>query len=108
MSPHDHITVGGPVMEVVPDRPPANAINVIRTWRVTDVRKAKQWGLIRVAPREHLKDHLMDHAHTLAHGIAEGAPLVTKAPEDDMRHMAYASPEEAHQGTPRRRDKKAR
>ncbi len=71
-------------------------MDLMLTGRTMDAFEARHWGLVRdVVPAT----ELMDHARSLARTIAGGAPLVTQALKEFMRHTAHTSPEEAHRVT---------
>ena len=72
------------------------AVDLMLTGRRLYADEAKHWGLVRdVVP----KGAVLDKAREIASGIAEGAPLVSRAFKEFMRHNAYTSPEEAHQAS---------
>ncbi|MDH3472565.1 MAG: enoyl-CoA hydratase-related protein [Rhodospirillales bacterium] len=89
---------GGAIQKLHHRIPYNVAMDLMFTGRRMGAAEAKHWGLVRdVVPRE----GVMDRAREIARTIAAGAPLVTRALKEFMRHNAHGSPEAAHAATRR-------
>lgn len=84
---------GGAIQKLHHRIPHNVAMDLILTGRKMYADEAKHWGLVRdVVPA----DQLLVHARKVADTIAQGAPLVSRALKEYMRHYGHASVEQSH------------